>query len=111
MRGLLAVVLLLLAGPGASPATAGFIETPECRRDMATADQLIRAARRRESTIKPGDPAALCRVLRQNLQAMTEARAPMARCTTGRDLGENVGRMDASIGGIRDVLAKHCGGR
>jgi hypothetical protein len=30
---------------------------------------------------------------------------------TGHEQGENVGQMDASIGDIRFVLAKHCAGR
>lgn len=102
---------MLPAGLIASPATAGIVDTPECRRDLAMADQLIHAVRLRENSVRQGDFAGLCRLLRQNLQDMTRAREPMARCMTGHERGENVGQMDASLEDIRYVLAKHCAGR
>src|SRR5439155_12258554 len=91
----------------ATPGTAGIVDTPQCRRDLAMADQLVHAVRLRENSVQPGDYAGLCRLLRQNLQDMTRAREPMARCMIGHDRGENVAQMDASIGDIRMVIAKH----
>ena len=102
------LVFWLLALRGA---TAGVIDSPECRRDLAMADQLIHAVRLRENSVQPGDFVGLCRLLRQNLQDMTKAREPMARCMTGHDLGENVGQMDESIGDISFILSMHCAGR
>ena len=75
------------------------------------ADQLIHAVRLRENSVQQGDFVGLCRLLRQNLQGMTKAREPMARCMTGHDRGENVGQMDASIGDISFILSTHCVGR
>ena len=95
----------------AAPAWAGVVDTPECRRDLALADRLVHGVRLRENSVQKGDFVGLCRLLRRNLQDMTRAREPMARCMTGHDLGENVGQMDASIGDIRYVLANHCVGR
>jgi len=92
-------------------AVAGIIDSPECRRDLTMADQLIHAVRLRENSVQPGDFVGLCRLLRQNLQDMTRAREPMARCMTGHERGENVGQMDASLDDIRFVLSKHCVGR
>jgi hypothetical protein len=92
-------------------AIAGVIDSPECHRDLAMADQLIHAVRLRENSVQPGDFVGLCRLLRQNLQDMTRAREPMARCMTGHERGENVGQMDASLDDIRFVLSKHCIGR
>ncbi len=92
-------------------AIASVIDTPECRRDLAMADQLIYAVRLRENSVQPGDFIGLCRLLRQNLQDMTRAREPMARCMTGHERGENVGQMDASLDDIRFVLSQHCAGR
>ncbi len=92
-------------------AIAGVIDSPECHRDLAMADQLIHAVRLRENSVQPGDFVGLCRLLRQNLQDMTRAREPMARCMTGHERGENVGQMDASLDDIRFVLSKHCVGR
>ena len=108
MRALLAAVIL---GVLWLPAAAGIVDTPDCRRDLATAHQRIHAVRLRENTVQQGDDVGLCRVLRQNLQDMTQARDPMARCMTGHERGENVGQMDVSIQDIRFVISKHCGGR
>jgi hypothetical protein len=102
----LEIWLLALRG-----AAAGVIDSPECRHDLAMADQLIHAVRLRESSVQPGDFVGLCQLLRQNLQDMTKAREPMARCMTGHDLGKNVGQMDASIGDISFILSTHCVGR
>jgi hypothetical protein len=101
------IAALLLA----TPSLAGIVDTPECRRDLAMADRLVHAVRLRENSVQPGDYVGLCRLLRQNLRDMSEAREPMARCMTGHEHGENVGQMDASIGDIRYVLSRHCAGR
>jgi hypothetical protein len=103
------VGLLVLAI--ASPATAAVVDTPECRRDLAMADQLIHGIRLREGQMKRDDIPGACRLLRQNLDDMVRARGPMDRCVTGHDRGENVAQIDASIGDIRDVLARNCRGR
>jgi len=110
MRALLRMAALLVATV-AAPALAGIVDTPDCRRDLAVANQLIHSVRLRENSVQRGDYAGLCRLLRQNLQDMTRARDPMARCMTGHDRGENVAQMDASIDDIRFVLSKNCAGR
>ena len=107
----LKTVVMLLGVSVATPGLAGVVDSADCRRDLALADQLVHGVRLRENSVKPGDYAGLCRLLRQNLQDMSRAREPMARCLTGHDLGENVGQMDASIGDIRYVLGRHCAGR
>ena len=111
MRALLTAGISLISAGLAWPAMAGVVETAECRRDLAVADRLIHAVRLRENSVQRGDFAGLCRLLRQNLQDMTTAREPMARCMTGHDRGENVAQMDATIEDIRFVLAKNCTGR
>jgi hypothetical protein len=108
MRALLAAMVLFALGASAS---AGVVDTPECRRDLGIAHERIHAVRLRENSVARGDFVALCRVLRQNLQDMTQARDPMARCMTGHERGENVGQMDVSIQDIHFVIGKHCTGR
>jgi hypothetical protein len=103
--------LTLLALVVALPAAAGVVDSYECRRDLAMADQLVHGVRLRENSVQKGDFVGLCRLLRRNLADMVKAREPMARCMTGHDRGENVAQMDASIGDIRYVLAQHCVGR
>ena len=75
------------------------------------ADQLIHDIRLRENSVQPVDFVGLCRLLRQNLRDMSEAREPMARCMRGHEHGENVGQMDALIGDISFILSTHCAGR
>ena len=103
--------LTLLALAVALPAGAGVVDSYECRRDLAMADQLVHGVRLRENSVQKGDFVGLCRLLRRNLDDMVEARGPMDRCMTGHDRGEIVAQMDASIGDIRYVLAQHCQGR
>ena len=98
-------------GSDAVAGASGIVETPECRRDLAVAGELIHAVRLRENSVRPGDFVGLCRLLRQNLQDMARAREQMARRMTGHELGENVGQMDASLHDIRYVIGKHCTGR
>ena len=102
---------LLLALVNATPAGAGIVDSYECRRDLTMADRLVHGIRLRENSVQKGDFVGLCRLLRRNLDDMVKARGPMARCMTGHDQGENVAQMDASIGDIRYVLARHCQGR
>jgi hypothetical protein len=99
-----ALVTLLAAGPAA----ADIVNTPECRRDLATANGLIEAIAAREKQFIPHDLVKNCALLKQNLIEMLKAREPMDRCITGHDHGENLGQMDASIDDIRTVLADKC---
>jgi hypothetical protein len=78
----LAVALL-----GPASAGAGVVDTYECRRDLAMADQLVHGVRLRENSVKAGDFVGLRRLLRRNLEDMVKARGPMARCMTGHDQG------------------------
>ena len=107
----IARLTILAAALVATPAGAGIVDTYECRRDLAMADRLVHGVRLRENSVQQGDFVGLCRLLRRNLEDMVRAREPMARCMTGHDQGENVAQMDASIGDIRTILARHCQGR
>lgn len=94
------------------PGRAAIVDTPDCRRDLATADQLIAAIRQRESgidnSVRKGDFAGACRYVRANYRDMSAAREQMNRCMTGFEKRENVGQLDASLDDIRHVLAARC---
>lgn len=111
MRSTLRAAILGFGVAVAMPVAAGVVDTPDCRRDLATADALLHAIRLRENSVQPGDYVGLCNLLRRNLRDMNQAREPMARCMTGHDQGENVAQIDASIGDIRTVLDRNCRGR
>ena len=93
----------------AGPAVADIVDTPQCRRDLASANALIDVIAAREKEFVAGYIAKNCALLRRNLTDMVKARGPMDRCMTGHDHGENLGQIDASIGDIRAVLAAKCG--
>ena len=92
----------------AGTAWAETVRTPDCQRDLAMANNLIDMIAAREKQFVKGDLAKNCALLRQNLVDLTNARAPMDRCLTGHDHGENVGQIDDSIEDLRAVLADKC---
>jgi hypothetical protein len=95
---------LLIAGT----AWADTVSTPDCQRDLASANALINGIAAREKQFVKGNLAKNCALLRQNLVDLTNARGPMDRCLTGHDHGENVGQIDDSIEDVRAVLADKC---
>jgi hypothetical protein len=68
--------LLLIA----TPATAGVVDTPQCRQDLARAGQLISAIRDRERQFQRGNIPLACRLWRQNVTEMSRARDLMFPC-------------------------------
>jgi hypothetical protein len=91
MIGRTTLLISLLLPPAA---LASHLDTPECWHDLAIAGQLVDGIAKRENSVKPGDIAGLCRLLRRNLPEMVTSRNAMDRCLTGHDHGENVGQMD-----------------
>jgi len=59
---------ILAAMLGATPAVAGIVDTYECRRDLAMADQLVHGGRRQFNRLTPGGRTFFfrdgCRALR-----------------------------------------------
>jgi hypothetical protein len=92
----------------AGAAFADTVDTPKCRADLARANQLINDIDARQNSVKSGDMAGLCALLRRNRTDMTEATRIMDRCFTGHEHRENVGQMAASLGDINTVLARRC---
>jgi hypothetical protein len=108
MIRLLRTVSIAGAILGTGPSSAGSVDTPRCRGDLAEADRLIHGVRLRENSVQQGDWQELCRLLQRNLRDMSRARQLMHPCLTGHDQGENIGQMDASIGDIKFVLDTRC---
>ncbi|MBN9079879.1 MAG: hypothetical protein BGP04_05535 [Rhizobiales bacterium 62-17] len=101
---------LPLSLASATAASAGTVDTPRCRTDLAQANALIQAVDTRtyKSPPRRNDYTAACTVLRQNRVDMRAATKIMQRCMTGRDRDENIGQMVASLGDIEMVLARNC---
>ena len=102
------LVLAAVVVTGTAPAHAGVVETPQCRLDLARANTLIRDIRAREGSVKRGDTASLCALLKRNSADMSEAGRLMDRCLTGHERGENVGQIRDSLGDINRVLRERC---
>jgi hypothetical protein len=49
----------------AAPAFAGYVDTPDCRRDLIAADRLVAEIQARGKHLKPQEIAGVCRVLRK----------------------------------------------
>ena len=79
-----AFAAMLATGSGAAEP----LNTPQCQRDLATANSLINAIAAREKQFAAGDLAKNCRLLKQNLADMLKARAPIDRCLSGHEHGE-----------------------
>jgi hypothetical protein len=90
----------------ANPATAETADT--CRHGLAMADHLVQAVAAREKLFVPGDRVTNCQLLRQNLDDMAKAREPVARCLSGRERGETVAQIDASIADVGAAIADKC---
>jgi len=105
MRGFwLAAVAMMSVGA----AQAGVVDSLSCRAGLARADELIHGVRLREPRIKRDDMALACRLLRDNQRDLSEAGKLMEPCLTGHEKGENLGQIWASVGDIRDVIARNC---
>jgi hypothetical protein len=108
VRRILAAVSALAVFLASAAAWADAIGTPECRRDLAAANQAVLAIQAREKRFVPGDLALNCRLLRQNLADLAKARGPMDRCLTGEERGEALARIDAALGDISYALGDKC---
>jgi hypothetical protein len=100
----------LLAGGGAGTARAGFVDTPQCQRDLLMTD----AALRKTMELLQGagaDQANQCRVWRGHVGTLRKAREVFARCTTGRERAENVGQMEGSAADFEELIRQRCKGR
>ena len=97
-------IALLAAGQ----ASAGVVETPECRRDLPAAEAAISRVAARDRAKRPPGDAAICATLKLNFRDMRMARDILARCLTGHERGENTGQLNDSIGDVQAVISRRC---
>lgn len=105
MRAFLSLVTLVLA---MSAASAGYVDTPQCRRDLGAVDASLKATLRDLDRNKRGSPAQRCASYARHVEVMRKASGVFAQCTTGRERAENVGQMDGSIADFREIIARNC---
>ena len=104
----LAKVVILVPLLAAMSATAGTIDNPRCKRELAAVVATVDEAAR----LKPGgvraDEAA-CTGHRTQFLSLVKARAVIAACKTGADRDHEVGRLDGNVEDINTFIAQGCG--
>lgn len=105
MRNFVAIVCLAASVPAAS---AGYVDTPQCRRDLAATETSLAATLRDLNRNKSGSPAQRCASWRRHVEVMRNASVVYRQCSTGRERQENVGQMDGSIADFLEVVARNC---
>jgi hypothetical protein len=107
LRPVLLPVFALALWPS-SPADAGTVDTPACKRDLTTASAGVSEAMNRIKglTKVPGDDK--CAAYRQHFLVVVKARAVIASCKTGTDRDTDVGRLDDTIEDINGAIAASC---
>jgi hypothetical protein len=103
----IAVALFALL-TGISAAGAGYVDTPQCRRDLAATETSLSATLRDLDRNKAGSVAQRCASYRRHVEVMRKASAVYRQCSTGRERAENVGQMDGSIADFQDIIARRC---
>ena len=101
-----AILIALLA---ATSATAGTVDNPRCKRELAAVSATMdEAARIKTASAGPGEAA--CTAYRNQFLSLVKARAVVAACKTGLDRDQEVGRLDGTVEDINSFIARSCGG-
>ncbi|MFN3891098.1 MAG: hypothetical protein ACK4MV_11925 [Beijerinckiaceae bacterium] len=103
---MIAAALLFLSS--ASSAFAGYVDTPQCRRDLATAERSLGATLRDLDRNKQASTAQRCAAWRRHVEVMRRASVVYRQCSTGRERAENVGQMDGSVADFQEIIARLC---
>lgn len=101
-------ILLAALGLTLLPALAGaeIVDTPSCKRELATLSQRPGAP----PQLKPAAPAeASCASYRTQFLEAVRARAVVAACRTGKERDAEVGRLDGRVEDINGAIAQTCG--
>ena len=91
-----------------SAASAGYVDTPQCRRDLAATEASFSATLRDLERNKSSAIAQRCPSLRRHVDVMRKASSVFRQCSTGRERQENIGQMDGSIADFQEIIARHC---
>ena len=106
MGRMLAITLLLFVGAGA--AGAGYVDTPECRRDLGAMELNFAETLHRLDRARLAAQGEKCAAYRHHVVVMQRASDVFARCATGHERGENVGQMIGSIEDVSLLIRERC---
>ena len=105
----IAKVVILVPLLAATSATAGTIDNPRCKRELAAVVATVDEAARLKPSGARADEAA-CTVYRTQFLSLVKARAMIAACKTGADRDQEVGRLDGNVEDLNTFIAQSCGG-
>jgi hypothetical protein len=92
----------------ASAASAGYVDSPQCRRDLSATDASLKATLRDLDRNKRGSPAQRCASYARHVEVMRKASGVFRQCATGRERAEDVDQMEGSIADFREIIARNC---
>ncbi|MHB2167265.1 hypothetical protein [Alsobacter sp. R-9] len=112
-------ILLLSAGlagviapfPGAFPAAAGTVPTPECQRDLIVTQSDLRQAEQALSGAANAPKDQLCKVWRDQIAVFKKSAATYRRCKTDTERRVLSAQMDSQALDFQSAVDQLCKGR
>ncbi|MCP8938834.1 hypothetical protein NK718_09935 [Alsobacter sp. SYSU M60028] len=104
----LAVVAALLGGVAA--ASAGTVQTPECKRDLLVLDSEAKLGQDRLARAQEAPRRELCEIWRRHVEFAKRAGATYRRCKTDTERRVLSGDMDTQVQDFQAAIASQCKG-
>lgn len=102
---LAALTLLLMPVAPAEPSVS---DTPLCQTYLTNAVASMNATKARLQSLRSRADGELCIATRSHYLEVVKTRAVVALCKSGSDRTQDVGRLDAAIEELDDVIASRC---
>ena len=103
-------LLALAVLAAAAPASAGMLDTPDCRRDLFQTRGAITTSRDRLVAAVPAERPDRCRVQRRHVEVMKRAGEVYARCMTEPDRSRALAEARDSVREFETEIARSCKG-
>ncbi len=103
-------VLLALATLFAADASAGTVQTPECRRDLLVVESELSLGQARLAKLTDASRKEQCSVWRQHVDMARKAAATFRRCKTDTERRVMSADMDTQVNDFSAAIASTCKG-
>jgi hypothetical protein len=107
LTGLAAALMLSLGGTQAHAQAFGSVH---CKAAIRFVGVDLQATERKLSSVENGTVDEKCSAMRVRVLTLEHASEVYGRCMEGNERADNVGQAEASAAGLRDQIAKTCGG-
>jgi hypothetical protein len=105
-----AAALLALATLFAADASAGTVQTPECRRDLLVVESELSLGQARLAKLTDATRKEQCTVWRQHVDMARKAGATFRRCKTDTERRVMAADMDTQVNDFTTAIASTCKG-